>query len=617
MSGLRNGAFRIILGISLMSTASAAIAGGPKPSPDLSPARWPAAEYDLNARRTFSAEALTAADRQPAVAAGTKGMVVGTSEALAIHAGVKTLEAGGSAMDAAITTSLAQITLNTGAIISFGGFTTLVYYEKKTGRTYTMNAGFNTVRGEKDPLSIPPTERSAPAEVLINDYPYSGRAVLVPGFMAGMEAAHQRFGKLPFGSLFTPSIYWAENGFPVGVILSSMMQGRQKVLMERADTRAIFTGADGKLLAPGQTLRQPALAETLKGVARGGARYMYQGPWAKRFVETVRADGGQITLADMKRYKPVWEEPTRVPFNGYEVVTMGRSSAGGTSIAGAFNLLSAADLAAKGPYGASAETLADMMKIAHYSGAAAKVTSLPADRVKAIYGNFDVTKGALLDPAAAKSAWAAISGDSTGATAGLPSPKTPGHSAAVVAVDAEGNVAALVHTINTSVWGGSAVFVGGVSVSDAGWHQKWGVAAAGPGKRLPEPTAPVIVFKDGKPVFATSTIGGGLHEKTTQALYRMLAEGAPIEQAIASPMFYRPRNEMQGSGAAQQLVSKGEFDAAVLDGVRARGIPVNEIDLYASGLARGYMVGVALDPATGAMKGAYDMFIPTGMAEGR
>ncbi len=134
---------------------------------------------------------------------GSAGMVTATMGAPAVRAGLEALKQGGSAADAAMVTALAQVALTPGDFITYAGILTMVYYDAATGEVYSMNAAYNAPRDEKDPLSIPAQGSGTP----------SGRATLVPGFMAGVEAAHKRFGKLPFETLFEPAIYFAQEGF--------------------------------------------------------------------------------------------------------------------------------------------------------------------------------------------------------------------------------------------------------------------------------------------------------------------------------------------------------------------------------------------------------------------
>ena len=145
---------------------------------DLSPKNWPQGE--LQKYTIFNQQY----GQPKPLAESSRAVVSGTSEALAVRAGLEALKQGGSAADAALTTSLAQIALAAGSYVSYAGAMTVVYFEAATGKTYAMNARFNTLLEENDPLSIP-----------VSGIP-SGRTALVPGFMAGAQALHDRFGRL-------------------------------------------------------------------------------------------------------------------------------------------------------------------------------------------------------------------------------------------------------------------------------------------------------------------------------------------------------------------------------------------------------------------------------------
>jgi gamma-glutamyltranspeptidase/glutathione hydrolase len=107
------------------------------------------------------------------LAEGRNGVVVGTTGNAAVHAGLETLKAGGSAADAAAVTALTQVVECGGAYVSHAGILSMVYFEAKTGKLHYLNACYDTPADEKDPLSIP---KGKP----------SGRTALVPGFMAGI-----------------------------------------------------------------------------------------------------------------------------------------------------------------------------------------------------------------------------------------------------------------------------------------------------------------------------------------------------------------------------------------------------------------------------------------------
>ena len=151
-------------------------------SGSLSPANWTADQWELAKRTGTGTEG---------AATGREHMLINTGMPEAAYAGFTVLEQGGNAMDAALTAALADITIKTGNSVSFAGFMNLIYYNAKTGKVHGMNAGWNTPLEEKDPMSIPDYGSETP----------SGRTALVPGFMAGLGEAHQKFGKLPFGAL--------------------------------------------------------------------------------------------------------------------------------------------------------------------------------------------------------------------------------------------------------------------------------------------------------------------------------------------------------------------------------------------------------------------------------
>jgi gamma-glutamyltranspeptidase/glutathione hydrolase len=185
-------------------------------------------------------------------------MVAGSTGPFAQLAGRKVLEAGGSAADAVVAVSLAQVALAAGAWVSGAGVFAMVHYQAGTGQAGSLSAGFATFAGETDPATIP----RPPAP--------SGRTALVPGFVAGIGAAHQRFGSLPWPDLFGPAIWVAERGFPVGRGRERQFGLRRDVLSRTPEGREIFFGDRGRLPRQGETFRQPAFARTLRGIAAGG-----------------------------------------------------------------------------------------------------------------------------------------------------------------------------------------------------------------------------------------------------------------------------------------------------------------------------------------------------------
>ena len=144
-------------------------------------------------------------------------------------------------------------------MISYAGILMMIYYDAADKKVYSLNAGYNTVQEEKDPLTIP--GRGKP----------SGRSALTTGFFAGVQAAHDRFGKLRFASLFEPAIYLAEKGVVVDRLLGFFIDSQKGVLTRLPETKRVFTKENGEFYKIGDLFKQPQLAETLRKVGSQGA----------------------------------------------------------------------------------------------------------------------------------------------------------------------------------------------------------------------------------------------------------------------------------------------------------------------------------------------------------
>ena len=225
---------------------------------------------------------------------GTNGMIAATTGGKALEAGMAVLKEGGNAADAAMTTALCEIVHAGGSYVSFAGPMMMLCYDGTSGKLHYLDAEYATPLQETNPKSIPGT---------------GGRTALVPGFMAGVQAAHDRFGKLPLKRLFEPAIAMAHSGEVVDAIMEWWIDSKKSVLSRYPETKKIFTHPDGKFLDKGDLFRQPELAETLKKVAAHGVSYIYEGDWSKKFVEVIQREGGRITLEGLKRYQAIWLEP--------------------------------------------------------------------------------------------------------------------------------------------------------------------------------------------------------------------------------------------------------------------------------------------------------------------
>jgi gamma-glutamyltranspeptidase / glutathione hydrolase len=521
------------------------------------PEDWPEGDLDryLRLQNTLG--------QAPPEAEGARAMIAGTSAPFAVHAGLEVLKHGGNAVDAALTTSLTQVALTAGATISYAGILTAIHYDAKSGRVETLNAGYNTVRGERDPPSIP-----GPGQP-------SGRTVLVPGFMAGVEALHTNFGRVPFASLFEPAIWVADHGVPLGPQIEASLAGQGHVVKRLPEGKQIFTKADGFPYRRGELFRQPALAGTLKKVASESAGYMYEGEWARRFVDIVQREGGTMELEDLAAYRALWSDPTRVSFKEYEVTSLGPPSVGGLITLGSLNVAKAADLMRYGHYASSAESLYYLIRIMRSQAA---FSQTPVQVRHQSFPSIDPSSESQLTDEVAHQFWTLIREHGGGLPASAPPDSN--HSAGVVAVDEEGNVVSILHSINaTTPWGSTGIFVDGVSIPDSANFQQQKIAQVGPGRRLYEATNPVLVLKNERPVLASTAIGSGLHQVTIQNLLNVLEFNMDPREAIRQPNTRGPHLG-PGTDYRPEAVGSREFPVSLLDEVRERGQPITEVGRY-------------------------------------
>ena len=507
------------------------------------------------------------------------GRLISTGPSQSEQVGIDMLDRGGSAADAALASALYRITLDMGFIVSFAGIYMMVYYEASTGRVYSLNACFKTPLEEYDPLSIP--DGRIP----------NARGVMVPGFMAGVQAAHDRFGKLPLQEVFQPAVDLAENGFPLSEWREELIRDHWYVLGVLPETRNVFLKRRYGLFRSyqvGDLFKQPELAHTLRQVASQGAEYMYTGEWGQHFVEILRREGGKMTLRDMEEYEPVWAEPVHTTFNGYDIHALGYPSLGAMNVVLGINLMECANLAAFDHCTVSADALYRLMCCSRvgeffYLPYAPEITQMHIPEGDFSYDTRAEKENARLIWEKIESGeWPAIERH-IAQSGNYP----PAHSEAIVAVDAEGNAAAVCHTINAENWGNSGIFVDGVSIPAPSYHQKTRIQKVGPGAYLPDTTNPVLVLREGIPAVASSCIGSDLHSATVQNLYNMLLFGMNMQESRATGKF-----QSLDWSTLNQKVKQGAFSQSIIDAVQAMGMGISLVDNWASE----YWIGMWITP---------------------
>lgn len=527
-------------------------------------------------------------------ASGYNGVVSGSFHGMAQRAGLEALKQGGSSADAAMVTALAQTTLGGGAVVSHFGIMSVIHYDAGTGKVYYMNANWNTIKGDDDPTTMPSGNF---AQSIFEGEP-TGRSALVGGFMKGVEAMNQRFGKLPFERLFEPSIELAEQGIEWTPALEAYVDLRRKTLSRLPESKAVFSNENGEWLEVGDVFYQKALANTLRKVAKQGADYMYTGDWGKKLVAAVQKDGGFMTMEDLADYEVIWGEPLIVEHNGYKVNVNGLPSYGGVNIIETLNLSDAAGIKELGHWSENPESFKRMHQITANQSIPAIRASSPAT-LKALYPELTFEPESRTTKEHSQKLWQYME---QGLNLVSWKDYQPKHSDTVVAIDKWGNMTAVVHSINSAVFGATGIIIDGVSIGDPGAIQKGIAKAAGPGNRLPDPVEHGIIFKDDEPILAFSSMATGLHLQTAQSLINVMDFGMTPKEALDAPAFYAPETDYSNTvPKSTARILEGQFEPDFLNRLT---VPYKEVSKIEARYAHGLWVGATRNPKTGELKAA-------------
>lgn len=271
---------------------------------------------------------------------GQNGMVA-THHPLASQAGLRILQQGGNAADAAVASAavLAVVTPFMCGLGGVGGYA--LVYDSKTGKTEALDF-------------IGDAPRSATLEMFRGDrlWDFSKRstdgylAPVVPGILAGWAALHDRYGSMTWAQILAPAIDYAENGFPLTTTVAGQMSSGDFGKVTRYPYgHSLFTRPGGAPFQGGDIWVQKDLAETLKAIAAKGPSEFYKGEIAKKIVRHMHDNGGLITAEDLAAYEAKWSQPIETTYRGYRVLTH-RPGSSGMTILQWLNVLEGFDLEA-------------------------------------------------------------------------------------------------------------------------------------------------------------------------------------------------------------------------------------------------------------------------------
>jgi gamma-glutamyltranspeptidase/glutathione hydrolase len=275
----------------------------------------------------------------------TRGMVA-TSQPLAAQAGLSILQAGGNAADAAIATA-AMLNVVEPISTGVGGDCFALYYDARTAQVTALNGSGRA-----------PSAASIQAitELGYANMPtYTGHTVSIPGAVAGWSDLLERHGRMTLADVLQPAIWTAEHGYPVSELIALGWRTQEKKLRRDPDWQSgdIDNGPpqpsghelliDGRAPRPGELMRIPTLAETLRGIAAEGKAYIYRGDFAHKLSEHVQRYGGWITPEDMAAHTSTWDEPISADYHGVRLYECPPNGQGLAAIL-ALNLVAEYDL---------------------------------------------------------------------------------------------------------------------------------------------------------------------------------------------------------------------------------------------------------------------------------
>ena len=480
--------------------------------------------------------------------------------------GISILNKGGSAFDAMIATDLAlTVCFPNAGNISGGGF--LVY------RTASGEVGSLDYR-EKAPLNAyEKMYLDENGDVIPEKSTLGGLAVGVPGTVAGLVEIHSRFGTLPWEDLVKPAIDLAINGYIV-------TEKQERSLRNKKDDFIKINGKNtfyAQNFKAGDTVKNIALAETLKRISKYGAKGFYEGPVAESLVRRVREAGGIITHEDLIKYKPVWREPLNFKYKNLNIFSMGPPSSGGVCLGQILKMIEPYNI---GQYYHNSEKAIQLIVEAErrsYSDRSKHLgdpdfSEVPYDQlISNNYLNnrmnsfsFDLASQSK-DIQAGKITW-------------TESEETTHYSI----LDQEGNAIAVTTTLNGSY--GSKVFVedGGYFLNNEmddfsikpGFANMFGLIGSEensikPEKRMLSSMTPTIVMKDNKLYMILGTPGGStIITSVLQTILNVYEFGMDIQSAINAPRFHH-----------QWLPEKIEFENGVFDEVSMKKLQEKGYDI--------------------------------------
>ena len=547
--------------------------------------------------------------------------MVATDERLGSQAGVDILKRGGNAVDAAVAVAFALAVVEPAAgNIGGGGF---MMVRLADGRSSFFD--YREVAPGKATRNM---YIGSDGKLIPNDNITSSvigyRSIAVPGTVAGLALALKTYGTLKLADVMEPAIRLAETGFPVSEQLAHEFAEEKTDLDRFSFSRHIFLN-DGKMFRPGDTLRQPELAATLKRIAKNGAAEFYTGDTAHAVVDDINKAGGLVTLDDLANYQPKVREVLRAQYSAkdrdgsehsWDVLTSPPPSSGGVAIIEAMNMLQSTPLKGWNEI-ESVHMVAETMRRVFADRAAyladPDYSDVPvAGLTSPCYAK---ERAATIDPKRATPSKDVKAGTPHTCSASADDESAPTtvslndgpHTTHFSVVDAAGNAVASTYTLNDS-YGSHVTSPAGFLLNDEmdDFTTQPGVPnalfgliqsdanAIAPGHRPLSSMTPTMLLRDGQLSFVTGSPGGPtIISATLLSVLNWMRLGMDAQSAINAPRFHH-------QWMPDMILMEQNFPESMEKALQARGFSTKRRGHI------GLVNAIGIDPKTGERTGAAD-----------
>jgi gamma-glutamyltranspeptidase/glutathione hydrolase len=529
---------------------------------------------------------------------GRNGLIA-TSQPLASAAGLKVLQDGGNAIDAAVTAA-AVLAVVEPSMTGIGGDLFAIVYDAKTKTLHALNAS-----GRSAYAATP----DAYAKRNLTRMPGTGvLSVTVPGVVEGWSELLSKYGTLPMAKVVAPAIEYAKNGYAVSEIISGQWKASEKKLAADPVTAATFL-PNGHPLQPGEIFSNPHLAATLQQIATGGRDAFYKGPIARAIIADMKKRDGLLDERDFADHKADWVDPISTTYRGYDVYEMPPNTQGFVVLE-MLNILEGFDVKAMGHNSdAYLHALVEAKRIAFADRAAylGDPGSVPPALLKTLISKEYAAlrrKEINSDHAAESYKAGAMPGVTPSAAiaealqnfTGL----DRGDTIYMTAADGKGNFVSLIQSLFSDF--GSGVVAGDTGIvlhnRGSGFNLTPGSPdQIGPHKRPLHTLIPAFVMKDGKPWLSFGVMGGDHQAQGhTQVLVNAIDFGMNVQEAGEAARVTHGNNG---------LLVESNVPESVRAALIQRGHKVTS-NANPGGAFGGFQ-GIMLDPRTGVLMGGSDV----------